>query len=264
MLSPCELAQQSATQTDSESTSDLTSQLRLFAAQRAQNDWLNVAQYCSGRFAEGTFASALAGYRAYLLSGQQETALSPHSSIAQDGLNLHELADQGLAASEIQQTQSSAIALAEDRSAFALEILAAKNNNDTYLLSLSDNQKSVAQIFVSLHPDAADPREKVYSVGNLLEHTQTITDPSTGLSAPTSSVVLMNAARAEVMAMTSNSDGKAGAGLSETGSSSSAQASAEATSREKALRRVAELATLRVYQALKLGYPAFEGALFTS
>lgn len=245
-LSSCELSLKSANSNDAESVDGLQFMFRKIAAQRAQQRWLGVAEYCSGRFAEGTMSSALAGYRHYLLANQQDDSASPHSSLAEDGLNESELSDLGFDPSSISSAESSAIALAEDRSGFALEILAARNGNDAGLLALSDNQKAVAQTFVSVHPNASDPRQKVYSVTNLLSHPQTIADPANGLTAPTAASVLMNCARAEIAAMTA-----------------ARNASARPSS-ERLTRLVAELATLRAYQALKLGYPAFESALFVS
>ncbi|MFT8530965.1 MAG: hypothetical protein ABF780_06420 [Bifidobacterium aquikefiri] len=283
-LSSCESALKSATENDADSAPGLPLMLRRYAAQHAQDEWLDVAEYCSGRFAEGSLSSALAAYRYYQLSQQREDSTAPHSALAQDGLNESELSSLGFDSSTITETQSSAIALAEDRSAFALEILAAKNDNDSTLLALSDNQKAVAQTFVSVNPKADDPREKVYSITNLLTHTQTIDDASTGLLAPTASAVLMNCARAEIAALTaktaqdessgdaSSDDGSASDADTESGTTTATTSDAAsdtdstttdtASATQQMTRLVAELVVLRAYQAFKLGYPAFEAAIF--
>lgn len=260
-LSPCEIALQSATHNDAVSTASLPSMMRKFSAARSQQAWLDVAQYCTGRFAEGALSSALAGYRYSVLNGSVADSSLPSSIIAMNMLNESELDARGLNASTLSATPSSAIALAEDRSAFALEIIASHNGNDSTLLSLSDNQKAVAQTFVSLHPKAKDPRQKIYSIENLRAHPQTIVDASTGLLSSTSGAILMTCARDEIAAMNTISSSPTDEHTQNSASGSSSNLPNE---NQRMLRLMAELVALRAYQAFTQGYPAFESAIFTS
>ncbi|MDN6234125.1 MAG: hypothetical protein L0J14_03275, partial [Bifidobacterium crudilactis] len=181
----------------------------------------------------------------------------------------------------LSSSEASAIALAEDRAGFGIEVLAARSGASSDSLRLSDNHKALAQSLVSLHPETSDPREKVYAVQQLLAHPATITDSVTGLSTTTSGQIEMDTARAIVEAMTvtkssseNDTDGDdASASASSSSSSSSSTSTSTSTSASssnrnaedsiQALTVAARITASRAATAFALGFPAFRAAVLT-
>jgi hypothetical protein len=277
-LSSCEAAYQGAQQDQTDFDSAITLVQRAQASRSSQQHWIDVATYCTGRFAEGSMNSALAAYRLSELEGTSGLSVS-----------LNELPTDAIATSNLSVTEASAIALAEDRAGFGVEVLAARTGGSSEMLELSDNHKLLAQSLVSLHSKATDPREKLYSVQKLLANPTTITDSTTGLSTSTTGQIEMDTARAIIEAMTAStaestadssaestiSDGDSG---SATGSSSSSASGSSASTgstadtdgsadtrssaqRLQSLKIAAQIASSRAFAAFSLGYPAFKAAV---
>jgi hypothetical protein len=185
-----------------------------------------------------------------------------------------------IAGSHLSSSEASAIALAEDRAGFGIEVLAARSGASRDSLRLSDNHKALAQSLVSLHHETSDPREKVYAVQQLLAHPTTITDSVTGLSITTSGQIEMDTARAIVEAMTvtksSSENGTDGDDASDSASSSSSSSTSTSTSTSasssnrnaeesiQALTVAARITASRAATAFALGFPAFRAAVLTS
>ena len=113
-------------------------------------------------------------------------------------------------------------------------------------LSQSDRCKAAAQMLASLGQD--DARQGVYDPTPLLDHPGRMTDAATGLSAPTTAVVLMDCARSLIAAA---HDARA-----------DQTSQAEPTPTDEAWRAYAVQAANHALQAFRLGYPMIDEALF--
>lgn len=235
-LSDCEAAYQGAQLDDATLRTAISSAQRAMSNRSARQHWLDVAANCTGRFAEGSMNSALASFR-----------LSQIESSSAFQVSLAALPSDAIASSGFTESKAAAIALSEDRTAFGMEVLAARNGGSANLLALSDNHKSLAQSLVALHPKASDPRERVYSVQNLLSHPQTITDPSTGLEMTSSAQLEMDNARAIIEAVSSTQQ--------------VTDNTRSAAQQRQALQIASQLAASRAFTAFALGYPAFNAAV---
>lgn len=266
-LSPCEVAYQGAQHDQAAFDTAISSVQRSQASRSASEHWIAVAANCTGRFAEGSMNSALALYALSRIEGT-----SPFSDA------IAAVPSDAIAGSHLSSSEASAIALAEDRAGFGIEVLAARSGASSDSLRLSDNHKALAQSLVSLHPETSDPREKVYAVQQLLAHPATITDSVTGLSTTTSGQIEMDTARAIVEAMTatrtSSENGTDGDDPSASASSSSSSSSSTSTSASssnrnaedsiQALTVAARITASRAATAFALGFPAFRAAVLTS
>lgn len=266
-LSPCEVAYQGAQQDRVAFDTAITSVQRSQASRSASEHWIAVAANCTGRFAEGSMNSALALYALSRIEGT-----SPFSDA------IAAVPSDAIAGSHLSSSEASAIALAEDRAGFGIEVLAARSGTSSDSLRLSDNHKILAQSLVSLHPETSDPRERVYAVQQLLAHPATITDSVTGLSTTTSGQIEMDTARAIVEAMTvtkssseNDTDGDDASASASSSSSTSTSTSTSASSsnrnaedRIQALTVAARITASRAATAFALGFPAFHAAVLTS
>ena len=214
--------------------------MRYLAASQASAQWTRVASQCSQRFAEGTLRSAQARWQ--------------QSSLAQL-LGLHNDDDtvtlDGLKASKGDSTAWSAMALAEDRAGFSMEVLAARHQDDA-MLRVSDEHKTTAQTLVTASGASPDPRQKVYDVRQLIEHPDTISETATGWSVPTASVVEIDCAREELAAMPTTKTP-----IQSTGSDNDT-----ATGATRHLQVISRLISQRVYQSFAYGYPSIDAGLF--
>lgn len=252
-LSVCESSYLAAT-SGGEGADGRPMMMRYLAARTAADAWTDVAVNCTGRFAEGTLHAAQASYAAQQLASRLGLpALSPATVDYGDVVKL-DIADQAL----------DSIALAEDRAGFSIEVLAARKVNGA-TLAMSDNHKTAAQHLFSLSGTDKDPRRKVYTVDDLISHPDSISDPATGITANTVSVVEMNCAREYLDAISgalgeSTSSGEsASSGESTTDNESDAAIRASA----KTLKWLSRVATARAWRAFDLGYPTFDAALFS-
>jgi hypothetical protein len=265
-LSPCEVAYQGAQQDRVAFDTAISSVQRSQASRSASEHWIAVAANCTGRFAEGSMNSALALYALSRIEGT-----SPFSDA------IAAVPSDAIAGSHLSSSEASAIALAEDRAGFGIEVLASRSGASSDSLRLSDNHKALAQSLVSLHPETRDPREKVYAVQQLLAHPATITDPVTGLSTTTSGQIEMDTARAIVEAMTAtrsssenDTDGDDPSASASSSSSNSTSTSTSASSSNRnaedsiqALTVAARITASRAATAFALGFPAFRAAVLT-
>ena len=140
---------------------------------------------------------------------------------------------------------AAAAADAEDVAGFAFEVLAARQVAGA-TLQQGDRCKAAAQMLASLGQD--DARQGVYDPTPLLDHPDRMTDTVTGLSAPTTAVVLMDCARSLIAA------------AHDTRADQTSQT--EPTPTDEAWRAYAVQAANHVLQAFRLGYPMIDEALF--
>lgn len=206
--------------------------------------WIDVAGYCSGRFAEGTLRNAQTKQRLAIMS----------SKFGQGAPEVTPARLDGITSATIDQSVLDAMAVAEDRAGFAIEVLAARGATAGATLALSDMHKTAGQQLVSLADGSwkdnksddstatnhTDPRQKVYAIDQLLANPTTIADKASGQTVPTASAIEMDCARAEI------------------------QAVADSTSQSDSdtLLVLAALAAKHAYTAFQLGYPATDTALF--
>lgn len=227
-----------------------------------------------------------------------------------------------------------AMALAEDRAGFSTEVLAARSSDGITMLALADAHKATGERLISLARSGAqtdatkqsgtsqsdssaqsgtssangsaqssnstvtDPRQKVYDVSQLIANVNAITDPATGLTAPTYAAVEINCAREELAAFaqssstqslqsnsspdTAQSDSRSQSNDSTAQSSAKqSQSSAQSPSTQSdnsvnqsvtaqsaaahtaSMRTIAKLIAARVAQSLAAGYPTTDHALFS-
>lgn len=192
---------------------------RFFAARDASRQWLVVATQCSPRFSEGVVKAAAAYHSATLLARKTglDSLLPDFSVTTLD--------------SSVNTDTLRAIAVAQDKAAYSLEVLAARQrptNAAEEKLSLThrDIAASVTQAALACSGSAAadtgsgsvggtdnascsttDPRKKVYAVENLLDDsTDSATstgfvDAATGLSTTLRAAVEMDCALEELQAV---------------------------------------------------------------
>ncbi|WP_140444497.1 MULTISPECIES: hypothetical protein [unclassified Bifidobacterium] len=246
-LSVCESSYLAAT-SGGEGADGRPMMMRYLAARTAADAWTDVAVNCTGRFAEGTLHAAQASYAAQQLASRLGLpALSPATVDYGDVVKL-DIADQAL----------DAIALAEDRAGFSIEVLAARKVNGA-TLAMSDNHKTAAQHLFSLSGTDKDPRRKVYTVDDLISHPDSISDPATGITANTVSVVEMNCAREYLDAIS----GAIGEATTSNESTTDNESDAAIRASAKTLKWLSQVATARAWRAFDLGYPTFDAALFS-
>ena len=182
--------------------------------------WIDVAGYCSGRFAEGTLRDARLD---------------------------------GVTSANVDRSVLDAMAVAEDRAGFAIEVLAARGQTAGATLALSDMHKTAGQQLVSLangnfddsgaqssSSGQSDPRQKVYAIDQLLANPTTIADKASGQTVPTAAAIEMDCARAQIKAVTES----------------------KSSTESDMLLILAALAAKHAYTAFQLGYPATDAELF--
>lgn len=205
--------------------------------------WIDVAGHCSGRFAEGTLRNAQTKQRLTVLAGKFGQSAPEVTPARLDGIT----------SATIDRSALDAMAIAEDRAGFALEVLAARGVTAGATLTLSDMHKTAGQQLVSLANkrfsdsgstadagDSQDPRQKVYAIDQLLADPTTIEDKASGQTVPTASAIEMDCARAEIKAV----------------------ADSTSQSDSDTLLVLAALAAKHAYTAFQLGYPSGDSALF--
>ena len=238
-LSPCEQALKSGLRSQQQMSYAMPSSYRLLSAESARHQWNEVAVQCPERFAEGTVHSALATYQAQRLATQLKIKLSDAPSPA-----LTESLQWDMDADE-----ASALSVAEDREAFALEVLAARKNADQRLYRLSDQRKLNAQLLADAVEQEDDARQRVYSVAALLGNkSDTTVDPSNGMQAPTVAVLEMNCALEQLQALADTEEAESSDGDKQ-------------SAREQTLAAASNLIAAHMYQAFTDGYPAVESLL---
>ena len=102
--------------------------------------WIDVAGYCSGRFAEGTLRDAQTKqWLAFLADkfGQSAPEVTPARL-------------DGVTSANVDRSVLDAMAVAEDRAGFAIEVLAARGQTAGATLALSDMHKPAGQQLVAL------------------------------------------------------------------------------------------------------------------
>ncbi|OZG61158.1 hypothetical protein BMYO_0457 [Bifidobacterium myosotis] len=114
--------------------------VRFVAGQSVPLTWIDVATYCPGRFGEGVLRDAQT--KAQLSSlAERLGGVAPTVTPARlDGVT------SAVAGTDVLD----AMAVAEDRAGFALEVLAARGQTDGATLTLSDMHKTAGQQLVSL------------------------------------------------------------------------------------------------------------------
>ncbi|WP_190972380.1 hypothetical protein [Bifidobacterium myosotis] len=114
--------------------------VRFVAGQSIPLTWIDVATYCPGRFGEGVLRDAQT--KAQLSSlAERLGGVAPTVTPARlDGVT------SAVAGTDVLD----AMAVAEDRAGFALEVLAARGRTDGATLTLSDMHKTAGQQLVSL------------------------------------------------------------------------------------------------------------------
>ena len=114
--------------------------VRFVAGQSVPLTWIDVATYCPGRFGEGVLRDAQT--KAQLSSlAERLGGVAPTVTPARlDGVT------SAVAGTDVLD----AMAVAEDRAGFALEVLAARGRTDGATLTLSDMHKTAGQQLVSL------------------------------------------------------------------------------------------------------------------
>lgn len=248
-MSPCEQAL--ITSTAADALPDGTPQLRYYMTLRSVPlAWIDVAAQCSDRFAEGTLRNAQT----------KQTLATLAEKFGQTAPEVTAARLDGVTSLDIQTSALDAMAVAEDRAGFAMEVLAAQGKTAGATLQLSDMHKAAAQQLVSLAEKGdssassaqstssaqnaershTDPRQKVYAVDALLANPVTILDQASRRQVPTAAAIEMDCARAEIAAVT-NTESKPDADT---------------------LMILAALAAKHAYTAMQLGYPATDAALF--
>ena len=298
VVSDCERAYYAAA--DAETSLAGPFVLRSLTAADAAAQWLDVAVDCPSRFGEGvtnavrlTSRYATAGIGADDGTNDTDDAAAiatadiwPSLTAARDAADPAASSasasdDTTGTAAAIPATALAAMALAEDRAGFILQIMAARGDGDV-TLAMSDAHRTAGERLFSLSGLAIDddPRLKTYDTSALLDHPSTLVDPATGLSAPALAVVEMNCAREEIAAVdlsgddadsgTADTAGTATDGTA-TGASgtdgtaaddSDATASSSADAARTIRRALAELIASRLRLAFGHGYPMFDEALF--
>ncbi|KFI88522.1 MULTISPECIES: hypothetical protein [Bifidobacterium] len=248
-MSPCEQAL--VTSTAADALPDGTPQLRYYMTLRSVPlAWIDVAAQCSDRFAEGTLRNAQTKQALATLAGKFGQSAPEVTAARLDGVT----------SLDIQTSALDAMAVAEDRAGFAMEVLAAQGKTAGATLRLGDMHKTASQQLVSLAEKGAsstsstssasstsstgqshaDPRQKVYAVDALLANPVTIPDKASGLTVPTAAAIEMDCARTEIAAV----------------------ADTESKPDADTLMILSALAAKHAYTAMQLGYPATDAALF--
>jgi hypothetical protein len=260
---PCSRAYRSANEAHNVMAGHNSRLLRFLAATTADSQWTEVAAACPQRFAQGTMRAAQAQHLAHVLAPSvggtySESAAATHRGGLDGRTQLH--ADTNVL---------SVTVLAEDRAGFAAEVLAARGVSNA-TLTLSDDHKATASRLFSLASAAGnikDPRQKVYSVKQLLANQDTIIDAATGLRVPTMAAVEIDCAREEIAGV---GDGQSAQSTQNTQDSQDAQQSqgssasspADDSASADGLRALSLLASSRMEQAFDFGYPSYDAALF--
>ncbi|MBT1163422.1 hypothetical protein [Bifidobacterium felsineum] len=235
-MSPCEKALTTATA--SSALPQGAPQLQYYVTElTAPLAWIDVAGQCTDRFAEGTLRNAQSKTVVSLLADKYGQAAPEVTPARLDGVTSMTISASAL----------DAMALAEDRAGFALEVLAAQGQTAGATLELSDMHKAAAQQLVSLADSASqssksriDPRQKVYAIDNLLANPVAIADKASGQNVPTAAAIEMDCARAEIEAVT--------------GTPSKPDTDTSMI--------LAALAAKHAYTAMQIGYPSSDIALF--
>ncbi|MCI1649777.1 hypothetical protein [Bifidobacterium tibiigranuli] len=256
---PCSRAYRSANEAQNVVAGHNPRLMRFLAATTAGSQWTEVAAACPQRFAQGTIHAAQARHLAHMLAPAvggtySESAAATHRG-GLDGLTqLHADTKVLLAA-----------VLAEDRAGFAAEVLAARGVSNA-TLALSDDHKATASRLFSLASAAGnikDPRQKIYSVKQLLANQDTIIDAATGLRVPTMAAVEIDCAREEITGVEGqNSQSTQALQPAQQSQRGSASSSTDDSASTDGLRALSFLTASRMEQAFDLGYPSYDAALF--
>ncbi|WP_241519563.1 hypothetical protein [Bifidobacterium callitrichidarum] len=137
-MSPCEQALTLVNDADWASGSPMM--VRFVSGQSIPLRWIDVATYCPGRFGEGVLRDAQTKAELASLAdrlGGAEPAVTPARL---DGVT------SAVAGADVLD----AMAVAEDRAGFALEVLASRGQTEGATLALSDMHKTAGQQLVSL------------------------------------------------------------------------------------------------------------------
>ncbi|WP_390458545.1 hypothetical protein [Bifidobacterium apicola] len=138
----------------------------------------------------------------------------------------------------------------EDRSGFYLSVLAARNTDAAWMLTLADAHTTAAQILVG-HAKH-DPRQGVYPTTDLLTHPDDRVDPANGIQVPTPALIEMDTART-LLAVGRKLNGSSG--------TMHTDASQSAKSRQEAASALVDMTVAHMSMAMNLGYPTASSAL---
>lgn len=217
---------------------NLTRWQRLALASSARTLWRTVAVSCPGRFAEGVLTAAQMDRRAAALAD------AVHASYA--SLDAHRTVIDESTRLVVSSVVAGRMATAQDRAGFSYEVLASRHRADsTRLMAMADRHRALATGFAARTKDDA-ARQKVYAVDRLLASPNAVADDATGLTAPTVAVVAMDLVREQLAALT-DGDGSDATVITDEGTAD----------------LLASLLAEEASQALELGFPAYDAALFT-
>ena len=226
---------------------------RYISALDVPQSWTQVAIECPRRFAEASLRSAQTHYRLDSMAG----------ILGVDTTGVPIIDFQALSDVEDDYDMVKAMSLAEDRAGFAMGLLAARGSG-RQALEMSDEHKTAAQQLLLHSGSDEDPRQKVYTVSELLAHPDTITDPATGLKLPTTAVVEIGCVREELAAV----DGESGADSPENnenppeGNDPDTATTGQAAAQAHNLNVLSRLVSSRTYTAFTYGYPHTDAVLF--
>ena len=204
--------------------------------------WIDVAGYCSGRFAEGTLRDAQTKqWLAFLADkfGQSAPEVTPARL-------------DGVTSANVDRSVLDAMAVAEDRAGFAIEVLAARGQTAGATLALSDMHKTAGQQLVALANGNFDDSGAQSSSSGQSDPAKSLCHrPTTGQphhhrrqgkcqTVPTAAAIEMDCARAQIKAVTES----------------------KSSTESDTLLILAALAAKHAYTAFQLGYPATDAALF--
>ena len=204
--------------------------------------WIDVAGHCSGRFAEGTLRNAQTKQRLTVLAGKFGQSAPEVTPARLDGIT----------SATIDRSALDAMAIAEDRAGFALEVLAARGVTAGATLTLSDMHKTAGQQLVSLANKRFSDSGSTADAATAKTHGKGLCRrPVAGQSGhhrrqgqrtnrAYASAIEMDCARAEIKAV----------------------ADSTSQSDSDTLLVLAALAAKHAYTAFQLGYPSGDSALF--
>ena len=233
--------------TAARSVESLTIWQRQRKAVQARDLWRLVGITCQGRFAEGVLESGRASSMAASMARRTGIAYADTTTRIDANTSL-----------TIADDAAKGLALAHDRAGFAFEVLAARHTANGTLAKLSDRHKALASGFAA-HTSDTDSRNAVYSAQQLLANPDVILDTASGLRVPTSAAVAMDLVREQLSALATSSSGDTTANGDGSADTTRIMISDDATASV-----LANLLSEETSQALQLGFPQFDEALFTT
>lgn len=138
---------------------------RTTAFANARNAWIAMAAACPDRFGEGTMRAALAAHASDAASVDAANDSSNTDGTDTDGTDRTAWNADLSPIGSVTEQAASVIALAQDRSAFGLEVIAARDGANADDTKDSEARRTVASLWAARA--GTDPRLKVYQVTGL-------------------------------------------------------------------------------------------------